>query len=127
MFPDELLKDSGRVVSDLRDKLQLLRESVTEQNGDSIEVQLFVMADTNYGSCFVDEVGALHIVADCVIHYGHTCLSRTSTLQAFFVFGKASISISSCAKILSDDASTSSKPIVLKRIPGKNPRHQVKA
>ncbi|KAF2300331.1 hypothetical protein GH714_012061 [Hevea brasiliensis] len=75
-FPDELLKDSGRVVSDLRDKLQLLRESVTEQNGDSIEVQLFVMADTNYGSCFVDEVGALHIVADCVIHYGHTCLSR---------------------------------------------------
>ncbi|KAJ9190660.1 hypothetical protein P3X46_001840, partial [Hevea brasiliensis] len=112
-FPDELLKDSGRVVSDLRDKLQLLRESVTEQNGDSIEVQLFVMADTNYGSCCVDEVGALHIVADCVIHYGHTCLSRTSTLQAFFVFGKASISISSCAKILSDDASTSSKPIVV--------------
>lgn len=33
------------------------------------------MADTTYGSCCVDEVGASHIGADCVIHYGHTCLS----------------------------------------------------
>ncbi|KAF2321959.1 hypothetical protein GH714_004845 [Hevea brasiliensis] len=74
-FPDELLKDSVRVVSALRDKLQLLRESVTEQNGDSKQVRLFVMADTTYGSCCVDEVGASHANADCVIHYGHTCLS----------------------------------------------------
>lgn len=63
------------MVSNLREKLQLLRESVTEQNGDSKEVRLFVMADTTYGSCCVDEVGASHIDADCVIHYGHTCLS----------------------------------------------------
>ncbi|KAF2321955.1 hypothetical protein GH714_004805 [Hevea brasiliensis] len=112
-FPDELLKDSVRVVSALRDKLQLLRESVTEQNGDSKQVRLFVMADTTYGSCCVDEVGASHANADCVIHYGHTCLSPTSTLPAFFVFGKASISISNCAKSLSDYASTNSKPIVV--------------
>lgn len=63
------------MVSNLREKLQWLRESVTEQNGDSKEVRLFVMADTTYGSCCVDEVGASHIDADCVIHYGHTCLS----------------------------------------------------
>ncbi|XP_020532590.1 2-(3-amino-3-carboxypropyl)histidine synthase subunit 2 isoform X2 [Jatropha curcas] len=71
------------------------------------------MADTTYGSCCVDEVGASHIDADCVIHYGHTCLSPTSTLPAFFVFGKASISIHSCAQSLSDYASTNSKPIVV--------------
>lgn len=61
-FPDELLKYSTKVVTSLRNKLGSV-------------VSLFVMADTTYGSCCVDEVGASHIDADCVIHYGHTCLS----------------------------------------------------
>jgi len=77
-FPDELLKDSTRVVTALRDKLQELRKC--DDGGESIvngrkDVGLYVMADATYGSCCVDEVGAAHINADCVIHYGHTCLS----------------------------------------------------
>lgn len=36
---------------------------------------LYVMADTTFGSCCIDEVGAAHINAECVVHYGHTCLS----------------------------------------------------
>ncbi|XP_065866064.1 uncharacterized protein [Euphorbia lathyris] len=112
-FPDELLKHSVRVVSKLKDKLQALRESSTEENAIRKEVGLFVMADATYGSCCVDEVGASHIDADCVIHYGHTCLSPTSTVPAFFVFGKASLNISSCTKVISDYSLTSSKPIVV--------------
>jgi diphthamide biosynthesis protein 2 len=38
-------------------------------------VKLFVMADTAYNSCCVDEVGASHIDAQCVVHYGHACMS----------------------------------------------------
>ncbi|KAL6992285.1 hypothetical protein U1Q18_010393 [Sarracenia purpurea var. burkii] len=71
------------------------------------------MADTTYGSCCVDEVAASHINANCVIHYGHTCLSPTSTLPALFIFGKAPISASNCAENLSNYASTSDKPIVV--------------
>uniref|UniRef100_A0A2P2JKD5 2-(3-amino-3-carboxypropyl)histidine synthase subunit 2 n=1 Tax=Rhizophora mucronata TaxID=61149 RepID=A0A2P2JKD5_RHIMU len=109
-FPDELLKDSRRVVNALRQKLLSSREA----NGDGgKEVRLFLMADTTYGSCCVDEVGASHADAECVVHYGHTCLSPTSALPAFFVFGKASIKISDCANTLSNIASTSSKPIVV--------------
>ncbi|KAK8709188.1 hypothetical protein V6N13_060217 [Hibiscus sabdariffa] len=63
-FPDDLLKHSTKVVTCLRNKL-----------GSGNKVGLFVMADTTFGSCCVDEVGASHIGADCVIHYGHTCLS----------------------------------------------------
>lgn len=66
-FPDELLKESVIVVS-------ALRASLSNSNKDA-EVGLFLMADTAYGSCCVDEVGASHVDADCVIHYGHTCLS----------------------------------------------------
>lgn len=59
----------------LRTKLGSLRSSDDEQSGDNKDIGLFVMADTTYGSCCVDEVGASRISADCVIHYGHTCLS----------------------------------------------------
>lgn len=59
----------------LRAKLGSLRSSDGERGVDDKDIGLFVMADTTYGSCCVDEVGASHIDADCVIHYGHTCLS----------------------------------------------------
>ncbi|XP_038712456.1 2-(3-amino-3-carboxypropyl)histidine synthase subunit 2 isoform X2 [Tripterygium wilfordii] len=71
------------------------------------------MADTTYGNCCVDEVGASHIDADCVVHYGHTCLSPTSTLPAFIVFGKASISVSSCIEKLSSYALANCKPVMV--------------
>ncbi|KAM1249175.1 hypothetical protein ACFX2G_032566 [Malus domestica] len=100
-FPDELLKDSVRVVSALRAKLRSLRKPGADLNDDVPEVSLFVMADTAYGSCCVDEVGASHVDADCVVHYGHTCLSPTTTLPAFFVFGKAPISVLDCVNNLS--------------------------
>ncbi|KAF6169706.1 hypothetical protein GIB67_004098 [Kingdonia uniflora] len=108
-FPDELLKDSTRVVSVLRD--ELIKDSDGEDAGR--DVGLFVMADTTYGSCCVDEVGASHVNADCVIHYGHTCLSPTSTLPAFFVFGKAAINVSDCTKSISECLSTSHKLVLI--------------
>lgn len=74
-FPDDLLKDSTRVVSALRENLQSLKDSDSGSNTKGEEIGLFVMADTMFGSCCVDEVGASHINADCVVHYGHTCLS----------------------------------------------------
>jgi len=61
-----LLKDSTKVVSALKSKTRLLTDR---------EVRFFVMADTTYGSCCIDEVGALHIDSECVVHYGQTCLS----------------------------------------------------
>lgn len=62
-------------MSALKSKTRLLRETNTERSEDDREVRFFVMADTTYGSCCIDEVGALHIDAECVVHYGQTCLS----------------------------------------------------
>ncbi|KAL6185506.1 hypothetical protein ACLB2K_041639 [Fragaria x ananassa] len=99
-FPDELLKDSFRVVT-------ALRASLSEQVG------LFLMADTAYGSCCVDVVGASHVDADCVVHYGHTCLSPTTKLPALFVFGKASITVSHCVINLLHYAQPTGKPVLV--------------
>ncbi|KAG6664558.1 2-(3-amino-3-carboxypropyl)histidine synthase subunit 2 isoform X1 [Carya illinoinensis] len=112
-FPDELLKDSTRVVRALRDQLRSLRKCGAEQNGGNKDVRLFVMADTTYGSCCVDEVGALHVNAECVVHYGHTCLSPTTNLPAFFVIGKAPVSVPNCIKSLSSYALTNDKHILV--------------
>ncbi|XP_047162301.1 2-(3-amino-3-carboxypropyl)histidine synthase subunit 2 isoform X1 [Vigna umbellata] len=112
-FPDNLLKDSTRVVTALRKRLQSLKKIDVSESGYEADVGLFVMADTAYGSCCVDEVGASHINVDCVIHYGHTCFSPTTTLPSFFVFGKASICVADCVESMSKYALTNSKPIMV--------------
>ncbi|XP_019227139.1 PREDICTED: diphthamide biosynthesis protein 2 isoform X2 [Nicotiana attenuata] len=71
------------------------------------------MADTTYGNCCVDEVGASHVNADGVIHYGHTCFSPTSTLPAFFVLGKASLKVPLCAHKLCEYTIKAGKPILV--------------
>ncbi|KAG9451874.1 hypothetical protein H6P81_004778 [Aristolochia fimbriata] len=103
-FPDELLKDSTRVASVLR------RDLFSHGRGN---VGIYVLADTTYGSCCVDEVGASHVDADCVVHYGHTCLSPTSTLPALFIFGKSSIDVKACVDQLFDCLDTVRKPIMV--------------
>lgn len=99
-FPDELLKDSTMVVKALRLELDA-------------SVKLYVLADTTYGSCCVDEVGAAHVNAECVIHFGHTCLSPTSTLPALFIFGKSSVTASNCVENLLDCGLKSGKPVLV--------------
>ncbi|KAG0085031.1 Diphthamide biosynthesis protein 2 [Podila epicladia] len=81
-FPDDLLPDSGLVA-------QLIR--------DQTKSAVFILADTSYGSCCVDEVAAQHISADAIIHYGRSCQSPTSRLPVIYVFGKQPVDVSDCA------------------------------
>ncbi|KAB5595139.1 hypothetical protein CTheo_1427 [Ceratobasidium theobromae] len=106
-FPDELLGISVPIYQRLK---QLLGE----------DRSAYVLADTTYGSCCVDEVAAAHIDADVVVHYGHACLSPTSRLPVIYVFGKRYIDIDYCADQflleLGNDLSKagSSKTIIVK-------------
>lgn len=61
-FPDAMLSDAMRVQRILRARLGAQMERV------------FVLGDTSYGSCCVDEVAAQHLRADCIVHYGRSCL-----------------------------------------------------
>ncbi|KAI0338690.1 diphthamide biosynthesis protein [Trametopsis cervina] len=88
-FPDELLHDSVPVFRLLKSRLGSERE-------------LYVLADTSYGSCCVDEVAAQHVDADAMVHYGHACMSQTSRLPVIYVFGKRSIDVQGCVSQLSD-------------------------
>ncbi|XP_076355069.1 diphthamide biosynthesis 2 isoform X1 [Tachypleus tridentatus] len=72
-FPDEMLNNCTAVC------VAIQRE---------VNCQVFVLADTSYGSCCVDEVAAEHVSADAIIHFGHSCLSSTSRLPVLYIFGK---------------------------------------
>ncbi|KAG0364287.1 putative diphthamide synthesis protein-domain-containing protein [Gamsiella multidivaricata] len=98
-FPDELLPDSGLVA-------QLIRE----HTGSGV----YILADTSYGSCCVDEVAAQHIAADAIIHYGRSCQSPTSRLPVIYVFGKQPVDVQHCASVLDGFfAENKSRKIVL--------------
>ncbi|EIW77988.1 diphthamide biosynthesis protein [Coniophora puteana RWD-64-598 SS2] len=82
-FPDELLHDSVPI-------FRLLKQRVGPGR------DLYVLADTSYGSCCVDEVAAQHVDADLMVHYGHACMSQTYRLPVIYVFGKKLIDVDQC-------------------------------
>ncbi|OXV07683.1 hypothetical protein Egran_04552 [Elaphomyces granulatus] len=100
-FPDDMLPDAPRVSQLLSRGLQNhpqqngnadldhLTESVSHLRIESAReeaARLYILADTSYGACCVDEVAAEHINADVVVHYGRACLSPTARLPVIYVF-----------------------------------------
>lgn len=59
--------------------------------------RVYLLADTTFGSCCVDEVAAAHVDAECVVHFGPSCLSPVSSLPTFLVFPRQQLDIASCA------------------------------
>ncbi|OCH91570.1 diphthamide biosynthesis protein [Obba rivulosa] len=97
-FPDELLRDSVPIFRRLKARLSPGRE-------------LYVLADTSYGSCCVDEVAAQHVDADAMVHYGHACMTKTSRLPVIYVFGKKPVDPEDCARKLLKSLEASSTVI----------------
>ncbi|ODV84730.1 hypothetical protein CANARDRAFT_28875 [[Candida] arabinofermentans NRRL YB-2248] len=50
--------------------------------------QVWILADTSYSPCCIDEVAAEHVSADIVVHFGDACLNPVDKLPAVYVFGK---------------------------------------
>jgi len=70
-FPDDLLIAAPVVARTLTSKLGF---------------HVYILGDTTYGSCCVDEVAAEHVGADSVIHFGRACLSPSRRLPVLYIF-----------------------------------------
>ncbi|KAF9074276.1 putative diphthamide synthesis protein-domain-containing protein, partial [Rhodocollybia butyracea] len=92
-FPDELLHDSVQIFRRLKQRI-------------GSDKELYVLADTSYGSCCVDEVAAQHIDANALVHYGHACMSQTYRLPVIYVFGRKPIDLEDCVARLLDTFSS---------------------
>ncbi|TRM66754.1 putative diphthamide synthesis protein-domain-containing protein [Schizophyllum amplum] len=102
-FPDEMLRYSVPIYRALMSRIGSGRE-------------LYVLADTSYGSCCVDEVAAKHADVDAVVHYGHACMSQTYRLPVVYVFGKRNIDVDDCVSRLVAQCRTTDfqRPILLR-------------
>ncbi|KAI1789095.1 diphthamide biosynthesis protein [Ganoderma leucocontextum] len=88
-FPDELLPHSVPIFRALKTRTKEVRE-------------FYVLADTSYGSCCVDEVAAQHVDADALVHYGHACMSQTSRLPIIYVLGKKPVDPAHCVETFAE-------------------------
>ncbi|NWW42751.1 DPH2 synthase, partial [Pedionomus torquatus] len=82
-FPDELLADAAAVAARI--------EVATG-------AEMYVLGDTTYGSCCVDEVAAEHVGAEAVLHYGPACLSPCRKLPVLHIFGQQPLDIGRCTE-----------------------------
>ncbi|XP_067423979.1 2-(3-amino-3-carboxypropyl)histidine synthase subunit 2 isoform X5 [Emydura macquarii macquarii] len=80
-FPDELLADSAAVAAQM--------EAATGS-------KMYILGDTSYGSCCVDEVAAAHVGAEAVVHYGPACLSPCGKVPVLHVFGRRPLDTERC-------------------------------
>lgn len=100
-FPDQLLCDSAIVTQLLQQDLEKLNaldakkvknsdmeESWKEHLVASYSQKLWVLADTSYSPCCIDEVAAEHVLSDVVIHFGDACLNKVEKIPVAYVFGR---------------------------------------
>ncbi|KAL9137547.1 MAG: hypothetical protein Q9175_001233 [Cornicularia normoerica] len=105
-FPDTMLPNAPRVFEALSKGLDTTTSSSSQQTAQSADtywhrvgeeklsirlaklpaVRLYILADTSYGACCVDEIAAEHINADAVVHYGPACLSPTARIPVIHIF-----------------------------------------
>ncbi|KAL2863785.1 uncharacterized protein BJX67DRAFT_374271 [Aspergillus lucknowensis] len=140
-FPDEMLPDAPRVFQLLSRGLEardiVEGSSSTHKGGanggdaaenglaadamsrldvrDTAEPapKLYILADTSYGTCCVDEVAAEHVNADVVVHYGRSCLSPTARLPVIYVFTRKPLALDSLVKAFKETYPDLSTKVIL--------------
>ncbi|KAF3006425.1 Diphthamide biosynthesis protein 2 [Curvularia kusanoi] len=101
---------TAAAVQELSEKLETnmgLAEKVDE------EERLFILGDTSYGACCVDEVAAEHVDADCVVHYGRSCLSPPSRLPVIYVFTERPLDLDQAVSTFTSTYPDKSQKVIL--------------
>ncbi|KAL8695428.1 MAG: hypothetical protein Q9218_000006 [Villophora microphyllina] len=110
-FPDDMLPDAPGVFETLKQRLHQrgcaseeqkqgvdeslphTTEKLNIKTHKSCPERLFILGDTSYGACCIDEIAAEHVNADVVIHYGRACLSPTARLPVIHVFTRQPLDV----------------------------------
>ncbi|KAI1174812.1 putative diphthamide synthesis protein-domain-containing protein [Nemania sp. FL0916] len=141
-FPDDMLADAPWVVGALDRELKRQQDSIRYATADSAEHfdagaatgseaaigardaqqalrthRLYILADTAYSACCVDEIAAEHAAADAVVHYGRACLSPTARLPVLHIFTRQRLDcdfvVEAIARELGQLGGTDTKVVVM--------------
>ncbi|KAL6452067.1 hypothetical protein SBY92_003376 [Candida maltosa Xu316] len=108
-FPDTLVCDSATIVHELQRELKI--------DPQSIRQRLWILADTSYSACCVDEVAAEHVKSDLVVHFGDACLNEIDKLDAVFVLGKPRIDVIAAVYVFKKTYSVEQKVVLMADAP----------
>lgn len=146
-FPDSLICDAAAITQQLQKELHLdvshtlpkgpdqdcqdcLKGGCKSQSATEFAPNtqnLWVLADTSYSSCCVDEVAAEHVKADLLIHMGDACLNDVSKLSCAYVFGKPHVDVDELvSKIRERYPETASKVVLMADTPHTYILHEAK-
>lgn len=73
-FPDHLLEDASQIASAIERKL-----------GQDFKGKVYILADSAYSPCCVDEVAAQHVKGDVVYHFGNACLNPVNSIAPVYI------------------------------------------
>lgn len=80
-------------------------------NNSSSNVSKYLLL---YGySCCVDETASQHVAADCIVHFGRSCLTPNSHLPVYYILPKHSLDITKCAHLIARTFDTTEEPILV--------------
>lgn len=115
-----MLGDAPKVVTLLQEELDRIpqaeeKDGEKESTGDGKQQQekIYILADTSYSSCCVDEIAAEHIDAHVVVHFGRSCLSPTSRLPVIYVFTKHALDLDNALQSFESEFPEKESKIVL--------------
>jgi diphthamide biosynthesis protein 2 len=136
-FPDEMLPDAPRVYKEIdrrlregrsisrelavakgkgKDPVERLEEDVADTHIQDVkeeERKIFILGDTSYGACCIDEIAAEHVDAEVVVHYGRSCLSPPARLPVIYVYTTRPLSIHDTVRTFKSIYSDLSQGVIL--------------
>ncbi|OTA94949.1 hypothetical protein M434DRAFT_70284 [Hypoxylon sp. CO27-5] len=111
-FPDAMLPDAPWVVGALSAELEKSQKEGQEQEQKTTR-RLYILADTSYSACCVDEIAAEHANADGVVHYGRACLSPTSRLPVIHIFTRQKLDYDTVAESFQKEFTDKTEKVVV--------------
>lgn len=83
------------------------------KNKSKYNQEVWILADTSYSPCCIDEVAAEHVKADIVVHFGDACLNPVEKIESCYVFGKPYINLEELVQTFKINYSDTSDKVVL--------------
>ncbi|SCU98539.1 LADA_0H13740g1_1 [Lachancea dasiensis] len=75
--------------------------------------RVWILADTAYSACCVDEVASEHVNGDLVIHFGDACLNAVQKLPVLYCFGNPYLDLEATAVQFQKEYSDLNEKVVL--------------
>ncbi|KAI5962720.1 DPH2 [Candida theae] len=120
-FPDELICDSATIVHHLQEKLDINGAASSNQGQ-----KVWILADTSYSACCVDEIAAEHVQSDLVVHFGDACLNEVAKLNSKYVLGIPEVDVEEIAKQFRQRYNLKDKVVLMANAPFTYILHQLR-